>query len=360
MRMASQEQTENRSDKPDLSKPIDLSSPYDPDAVSGKTILITGGASGLGAAFAKSWAHHGAHVIIGDVDDAAGEALVANLREATKSEHHHYQHCDVTDWQSQVELFKTAIRVSPTGGIDVVVPNAGIGHDGAMGPGSFENPVDLDAENPKPPRLKVLDVNLTGAAYTINLALFWLQKNAPGRDRHILLIGSIAGLMPLVGSAQYTASKHAMMGLFRCLRGTTFHKGIRINMLCPYFVDTKILANVVMLFLAGGGLAELQDVVNAGTRFVADQSIYGRAVVIGPRMVVEDGENGETRLVQIPNEGETGTSIWDCYAHDYETSQAFVYRYTRLLIGLAQIRGWLGWFADILWILFKRRPEEKK
>ncbi|PKS11739.1 hypothetical protein jhhlp_001727 [Lomentospora prolificans] len=358
--MADQQQTAGGEGQPGLSKPVDLSSPYDPETISGKTILITGGASGLGAAFAKAWALHGANVIIGDVDDGAGEALVADLRATTKSEHHHYQHCDVTDWQSQVALFKTAVDVSPTGGIDVVVPNAGIGHDGAAGPGSFEDPANLDAEHPGPPKFKVFDVNLVGAAYTIHLALFWLQKNEPGRDRHILLIGSIAGIMPLVGSAQYTASKHAITGLFRCLRGTSFRKGIRVNMLCPYFVDTKILANVVMLFLAGGGLAELEDVVDAGTRLVADKEIYGRALVVGPRMVVEDGEDGETKLVEIPNDGETGTPIWDCYAHDYLAVQAFVYRYTRLLVGIAKVRGWFGWLTDVSWILFKRRPQEQQ
>ncbi|CAI4212778.1 unnamed protein product [Parascedosporium putredinis] len=295
-------------------KPVDLSSPYDRDAVAGKTILITGGASGLGAAFAKTWASHGAHVIIGDVDDAAGEALVADLRATTKSEHHHYQHCDVTDWQSQVALFKMAASVSPTKGIDVVVPNAGIGHDG------------------------VFDVNLTGAAYTVHLALFWLQKNEPGRDRAILLIGSIAGLIPLVGSAQYTASKHAITGLFRCLRGTSYRKGIRVNMLCPYF---------------------LEDVVDAGTRLVADDKIYGRGLVVGPRMVVQDTDEGEIKLVQIPTGTETGKPIWDCYAHDYHAAQAFVYRYTLLLVGIAKIRGWFGWLTDVSWILFKRRPEQQ-
>lgn len=354
--MAAQQPAQGES-QPVLSKPVDLSSPYDRDAVAGKTILITGGASGLGAAFAKAWASHGAHVIIGDVDDAAGEALVADLRATTKSEHHHYQHCDVTDWQSQVDLFKMAASVSPTKGIDVVVPNAGIGHDGV---GSFEDPTSLDAEHPAPPRFKVFDVNLTGAAYTVHLALFWLQKNEPGRDRSILLIGSIAGLIPLVGSAQYTASKHAITGLFRCLRGTSYRKGIRVNMLCPYFVDTKILSNIVMLFLAGGGLAELEDVVDAGTRLVADDKIYGRGLVVGPRMVVQDTDEGEIKLVQIPTGTETGKPIWDCYAHDYHAAQAFVYRYTLLLVGIAKIRGWFGWLTDVSWILFKRRPEQQQ
>jgi NAD(P)-dependent dehydrogenase (short-subunit alcohol dehydrogenase family) len=365
--------TSGPKEETERSRPVDLTAPYDPEDISGKTILITGGASGFGAAFAKKWATHGAHIMIGDIDDAAGEALVAQLRSSTGSEHHHFQHCDVTDWQSQVSLFKMAARLSPTGGIDAVVPNAGIGDDGA-GPGKgFEYPQSLDGDNPPPPRLKVLDVNLTGVMYTIHLALFWLPRNGSAkkgengpagengqpserqRDRHILLIGSIASLIPLVGSPQYTASKHAITGLFRTLRGTAFRKGIRINMLCPYFVDTNILANFVMLFLAGGGLGELEDVVDAGTRFMADRNTYGRAVIIGPRMKVEDGEDGDFTLVEIPKEGEDGKGIWECYAHDYEHVEAFVYRYTRLLLAFAKLRGWIGWATDVLWILFVRR-----
>lgn len=350
--MASLKNKNDAANIPKRSQPVDSTKPYNPKAIAGKTILVTGGASGLGAAFAKTWAQHGAHIIIGDVDDTAGEELIAELRDATKSQHHHYQHCDVTDWQSQVSLFKMAARVSPTGSIDAVVPNAGIGHEGK---GGFENPQNLDGDEPPPPNLKVLGVNLTGAAYTVHLALFWLAKNDAQRDRHILLIGSIAGIAPLVGSAQYTASKHAITGLFRSLRGTAFKKGIRVNMLCPYFIDTNMLGSVVMLFLAGGGLGEVGDVVDAGTRFMADRSVYGRAVVIGPGMRVEDGENGEMKLVEIPGKGMGGKAVWDCYAHDYLAVEGFVYRYTRLLVAFAQLRGWVGWAGDVVWTLFARR-----
>jgi NAD(P)-dependent dehydrogenase (short-subunit alcohol dehydrogenase family) len=351
--------------------PVNTTTQYDPAGVAGKTILITGGASGFGAAFARTWAKHGAHIIIGDVNMVAGEELVAELRTSTGSEHHHFQHCDVTNWQSQVELFKLAARVSPTGGIDCVVPNAGIGHDGSMpGKAGFEEPQNLDADKPPAPKFKVIDVNLTGVMYTVHLALFWLPRNTaakladepptwPPRDRHILLIGSIASLLPLVGSAQYTASKHALTGLFRSLRGTAFYKGIRVNMICPYFVDTNLVASSVLFFLAGSGLAELSDVVDAASRFVADQTLIGRAVVIGPRIKVEDGKDGEVKLVEIPgmpSYGQWGKGVWDCYIHDYEHAEAIIYRYTRLLLGLAKVRGWFGWAKDVVSIfLFRRR-----
>jgi NAD(P)-dependent dehydrogenase (short-subunit alcohol dehydrogenase family) len=372
--MTPQEDVSLRADTVRLSVPVDTGSRYDPHGIAGKTILITGGASGFGAAFAKSWAEYGANIIIGDVDEVAGAALIADLRESTGSLHHHFQYCDVTSWHSQVSLFQAALRLSATGRIDVVVPNAGIAEDPGLLQTNFENPQDLDQERPPAPRFRVLDVNLTGVMYTVHLALFWLQRKSPiesnddgdgGKgqharvhpDRHILLIGSIAGLMPLTGAVQYTASKHAVTGLFRCLRGTAYQRGIRVNMLCPCFVDTNMLANAVMLGLAGGGLGEISDVVDAATRFLADETICGRAVVIGPRMTVEDGDHGEIRLVAIPKEEEGGKGIWDCYAHDYENVEAFFYRYTRLLVAFARMRGWAGWLRDVLWVLFRRKQK---
>ncbi|KAK1763236.1 hypothetical protein QBC33DRAFT_499729 [Phialemonium atrogriseum] len=352
-----------------LSGPVDTTAPFDPAGVAGKTILITGGASGIGAAFARAWAAHGANMVVGDVDEAAGQELVAELRTSTGSPHHHFQFTDVTNWQSQVSLFQTAARLSPTGGIDAVVPNAGIAHGGGPPTAGFENPQGLDGNNPPEPKFKVVDVNLTGVMYTVHLALFWLPRNTtppdklsadgkagwPFRDRHILLIGSIAGIMPLMGSADYTVSKHGVTALFRCLRGTALKRGIRVNMICPCFIDTNMLANPVMLVLAGGGLGELRDVVDAGTRFMADRMIAGRAVVIGPRMKVEDGEDGEIRLVGIPSPGDETKGVWECYAHDYEHMEAFFYRYTRLLYAFAMVRGWLGWARDVVWIIFRRK-----
>jgi len=103
------------------SKPVDTSDPYDATWVAGKTIVITGGASGFGEGFFRKWAENGANVIIGDINDARGKALVEEVRMKTRSHHHHYLHCDVTNWQSQVDFFRTAAELSPHGGIDAVV-----------------------------------------------------------------------------------------------------------------------------------------------------------------------------------------------------------------------------------------------
>lgn len=126
------------------SKPIDITETYDPSWIAGKTILVTGGASGFGEGFSKRWADYGANVIIGDIDDIRGKALVEMLRKRTGNHNHHFLHCDVTDWQSQVDFFRSAARLSPHGGIDSVVANAGIPDL----PSTFERPDALDVEEP--------------------------------------------------------------------------------------------------------------------------------------------------------------------------------------------------------------------
>jgi NAD(P)-dependent dehydrogenase (short-subunit alcohol dehydrogenase family) len=108
------------------SPPLDLSIPYDLAWVKGRTVLITGGASGFGAAFVRKWAENGANIIFGDVSTEQGDQLAREVQKETGNKNVHFVHCDVTDWQSQVNLFKEAVRLSPHGGIDTVVANAGI------------------------------------------------------------------------------------------------------------------------------------------------------------------------------------------------------------------------------------------
>jgi NAD(P)-dependent dehydrogenase (short-subunit alcohol dehydrogenase family) len=139
------------------SSPVDTSEKYDPSWVAGKTILITGGASGFGAGFSRHWAYHGANIIVADINVEQGNRIVEEMRKQTGSEHHHFVKCDVTDWQSQVDMFREAIKLSPHGGIDSVVANAGIVDNGPP----FDEPRGLDVDEPAKPVWKAFDVNLT-------------------------------------------------------------------------------------------------------------------------------------------------------------------------------------------------------
>lgn len=344
------------------SRPVDLKTSYDTSTVAGKTILITGGASGFGAGFARQWAALGANLMIGDISDADGHALVAELRQATGSAHHHYFHCDVTDWSSQVKFFKEAADRSPHGGIDVVVANAGVKDSDDH----FDSPSqDLSQLDCAPPNLACINVNITGVAYTTHLALFWLPRSKGG-DKLLMLLGSVASLFPLPPQIQYTTSKHAVLGLFRTLRGTAWQHNVRVNLLCPYFIKTPIVPPIARALLAGGGMGEIESVVQAATRFLSDESIIGRALVVGPKVrlradatsvedefeivgMADEDEDEQKRAVNgQDSQVSTTKDVWEVYAHDFEAVETFVYRFANLLYFVEQIRGWPGWFKDIL------------
>ena len=320
-----------------------------------KTVVITGGASGFGEGFVRRWAAAGACIVFGDVNIAKGNRVAGKVRKESANPNVHFVHCDVTSWSSQVALFKEAVKLSPHGGIDAVVANAGIA-DTKM---ELENPNGLDVENPPPPNLDCLNVNLLGVLYTIHLGLFYLPRN-PGsvpanatcdprkmlRDRHILLLGSVASLTPIPHQALYGASKHAVLGLYRCLRSSVFVHGIRINMLCPYFIDTPLLNAATHVILAGGVMGKPEDVVEAGTRFATDPRIVGRAVFVGPKFKVEVGEDGEMTLMERP--GEEGKAIWELYPMDFEDSEVFMRKIVGLLNRAAEMKGWSGWVGDMV------------
>ncbi|KAK0632232.1 hypothetical protein B0T14DRAFT_532737 [Immersiella caudata] len=345
-----------------ISSPVNVDAPYSTANLAGKTILITGGASGFGAAFARHWAAHGAHIILGDVNDAAGEQLAAELRSLSGSSgHHHYGHCDVRSWSDQVALFKLAVSVSPTSSIDAVVAGAGIVD---LSTNHFDLPRGLDKDDPPPPPLNVLSVNLTGVMYTSHLALFYLRRNPEGRDRHLMLISSIAGIAPLPGQTEYTVSKHAVMGLFRAMRGTSWRQGVRVNVLAPYFVETSLLPWQGMALLAGGVVGEVMDVVDAATRLMADHEIVGRGLVVGPKGVVDTQgidsleEEGGEGLVKR-DRGVKEQAVWEIFAHDYQRVDVFVWRYLAMLNAAKRIRGWVGTVKDLFGIWKGRRAAAK-
>ncbi|MCJ1226143.1 hypothetical protein MMC12_002792 [Toensbergia leucococca] len=338
------------------SPPIDTTDVVDDSWVNGKTILITGGASGFGAGFLRRWAGKGATIIVGDINVQKGDQLVRELSRETGNPNVHFCYCNVSDWQSQVNLFKEAVKLSPHGGIDSVVANAGIS-DNAF---TIEKPKGLDAAEPPPPNLKVLDVNLTGVVYTAHLALFYLPRNpgsAPAnfrcdpaqtpRDRHLLLIASVAALVPIPGQTLYGASKHAVLGLYRCLRSSVFIHGVRVNLICPYFIDTPIIDAPGRAILAGGLLGTIEDVVEAATR-VMDPRVVGRALAVSGKMKVEQDAEGTWSLAEGSEATAQDKAIWEIYSHDFEDSDIFQRRMVGLLNRVTELRGWIGWTKDII------------
>jgi hypothetical protein len=85
-----------------------------------------------------------------------------------------------------------------------------------------------------------------------------------------------------------------------------------------------------------------EDVVDAGTRLMADTRIIGRALVVGPKVRVDDLE----LLPATSTEGEV-TAVWEAYAHDLDQVDAFTSRFVRMINQVEIAKGWTGWAFDV-------------
>ncbi|KAI6913308.1 hypothetical protein KC355_g18130 [Hortaea werneckii] len=157
------------------SSPVDFSRIIDFRTVKDKTAVVTGGASGVGNGVVRALAQNGAVVGIADINEEDGEKSADKFRRGGLPVYCH--RTDVTDWQSQLAAFKTAIQLSPNRTLDIVVSCAGL-----TGPSFFHEPTfhqTSESGDPPPPSTRLLDVNLTGAMYTTSLAMHYFRQAVP-------------------------------------------------------------------------------------------------------------------------------------------------------------------------------------
>ncbi|WP_068180057.1 glucose 1-dehydrogenase [Mycobacterium sp. UM_CSW] len=184
-----------------------------------KTILISGGARGMGAAHARAFVAEGGRVVIGDVLDEEGLRLAEELGEAAR-----YQHLDVTAEDQWREIVQHA--ESEFGLVSVLVNNAGIGAAGPVETTSLET------------WRAVVSVNLDGAFLGSRAVLGSMRTGGSGA---IINVSSWAGLRGAPSSAPYTASKFGLVGLTKALAMEVADLGIRVNSVHPGFIRTPIL-----------------------------------------------------------------------------------------------------------------------
>ena len=187
-----------------------------------KTVLITGGSRGQGAAEARLFAQAGARVVIADVLAAEGDALAQSIRAAGgKAE---YRRLDVTseqDWSDAVAFAKSAF-----GSLHVLVNNAGVSLRGVDLAGTTR--ADWD---------RVLAVNLTGPFLGIRAAAPLIRDSGGGA---IVNIGSTAGINGHFAAA-YSASKWGLRGLTKAAAMDYAKWNIRVNAVHPSIVQTPMV-----------------------------------------------------------------------------------------------------------------------
>jgi 3-oxoacyl-[acyl-carrier protein] reductase len=223
------------------------SSTADEPALHGAVALVTGAGSGLGAAFARRLARDGAHVVVNDVDAGAAERTAKEVDGSAAV-------FDVTD----ARAFDDAVDgvVDRTGRLDVVVNNAGIAP--APDPERFERAMAnqalrmdgrIDAMEPLDALVGLSDeawdrmirVHLYGAFHGTRAALRHMQ---PRRAGSIVNIASVLALAPAAGAADYSAAKAGIVALTKATAQEVAHLGIRVNVVCPGYVDTPLLGHL--------------------------------------------------------------------------------------------------------------------
>jgi NAD(P)-dependent dehydrogenase (short-subunit alcohol dehydrogenase family) len=197
--------------------------------ISGASAIVTGGASGIGAAVARGLAAKGAKVLIADLQDDKGKALADELGGA-------FCHVDVTKTDDIINAVEMAKSMGP---VRVLVNSAGIGWaQRTVGKdGTYESAANLDAYK------KVIAINLVGTYDCARLAATAMSLAEPldsGERGAIVNIASVAAFDGQIGQAAYSSSKGGVVGLTLPLARDLAAIGVRVNTVAPGLIDTPI------------------------------------------------------------------------------------------------------------------------
>ncbi len=262
--------------------------------LAGRTAVITGAASGIGAGTARMFVREGANVIVADLQVDAGRALVAELGDATR-----FAECDVTD-EDQIAA-AVDMAVSEFGSLDIMFNNAGI--VGAVGKIS-EMPVEAWDHT--------MSILLRGVFLGTKHAARVMTEQGSGV---IINTSSTAGILGGLGPHVYTAAKHGVIGLTKSVANELAPLGIRVNAISPGNTVTAMTAAVTTgdasdlegtnEKIASGsplGYAGTPDDIAAAALYLAsDDARY----VSGHTLVVDAGQ---TTAGMVPQRFNTGAS----------------------------------------------------
>jgi NAD(P)-dependent dehydrogenase (short-subunit alcohol dehydrogenase family) len=197
--------------------------------ITGASAIVTGGASGIGAASARLLAERGAKVVVADLQEERGQELATEIGGA-------FAKVDVTNTDDIINAVEMAKSMGP---VRVLVNSAGIGWaQRTVGKdGSYESAANLEAFK------KVIAINLIGSFDCIRIAGTAMSTNEPlahGERGAIVNIASVAAFDGQIGQASYSASKGGVVGMTLPIARDLSAIGIRVNTVAPGLIDTPI------------------------------------------------------------------------------------------------------------------------
>lgn len=219
--------------------------------LAGRTCIVTGGASGIGAALCRRFAEEGAGVVVADIDAGGAEGIAAEIAGYAYP-------IDVTDEAANRAL--VAFAEERLGPVDVFVANAGIAVAGDvfLDDGSWE---------------RMLSVNFRSHLYAARAVLPGMLERGEG---YLVHTASAAGLLTQLGSAPYAVTKHAVVALAEWLAITYGDRGVRVSVLAPQAVRSKMTEGIETgdspLAVAGvDGMLEAEVVADDVVDAMADE-----------------------------------------------------------------------------------------
>jgi meso-butanediol dehydrogenase/(S,S)-butanediol dehydrogenase/diacetyl reductase len=259
--------------------------------LAGKVAIVTGGASGIGAATLRRFAREGARVVCADIDDERGEALAAEI--VADGGHAAHRHTDVgvlSDLEATV-----GFAVDHFGGLDVMHNNAawsGGGYVGDIDPAIWD---------------QSLRVMLTGVFFGIRAALPAMLDRGGGS---IVTTSSIEGIVAEVLAAPYNTAKAGVINLTRTVAVEYGRRNIRANCICPGVVDTPLFERVLAFSRksreaiaaehALGRLLQPDEIANVALFLASDES----SAITGAAIVVDGGLTCRSPITGFPAYGE--------------------------------------------------------
>lgn len=240
----------------------------------GKVALVTGGSAGIGRATARAFAAAGASVVLADLDEAGGKAVAQELRDAGQTAV--FMQADISQAAEVSRLI--ADTVATFGRLDCAHNNAGILGGVARVADVAEDEFD-----------RLMSVNLKGVWLCLKEEILQMQRQGGGGT--IVNTASIAGIRGSAWLPIYSTTKHGVVGLTRAAALGYAEEGIRVNAICPGYVDTQMVNNTPLLQQRAaertpmGRLAAPEEIAAAVVWLCSDAAAY----MTGEMMVLDGG-----------------------------------------------------------------------